>query len=371
MKFEDIVKTVAIGGLVYAVLKELSQPTNNVNHDNLIPKRQEYDPMTWAVPLPEIPPVPQVPRSLFADIDVEAIVEKIDMKAIIEETWNKSFGKPTSADSASSQPKLSPDPQTIEANTWLKLIHHPLLILILGGRGKGKSALGYRLLELLRWVANIYVVGLPKEARKYLPEWIRMVASLEDVPPKSIVLVDEAYMSYHARSSMAAKAKAMSQLLNLSRHREQTLIFVTQESRQVDPNITSSANVIIFKKPGILQAEFDRPGLNKIASNAKEAFTTISAGDEKKQSYVYAPDSDFTGLVENSLPTFWTQKLSHIFAAGGEVITIAPKETQLTERIEKAKQLKQQGLSQGQIAKMMGVTRPTIKNWLEDYPYKT
>ena len=197
-----------------------------------------------------------------------------------------------------------------------------------------------------------------------------MVASLEDVPPKSIVLVDEAYMPYHARSSMAAKSKAMSQLLNLSRQREQTLIFVTQESRQVDPNITSSANVIIFKKPGILQAEFDRPGLTKIASNAQEAFTTISAGDEKKQSYVYAPDSDFTGLVENSLPTFWTQKLSHIFAAGGEVITIAPKETPLTERIERAKQLKQQGLSQGQIAKMMGVTRPTIKNYLEGYPYR-
>lgn len=300
MKLEDIVKTAAIGGLVYAVLKELNQPTNNVNHDNLIPKRQEYDPMTWPVQVLRFPHVPQVTRNIFADIDVEAIIEKIDVKAIIEktdvkaiieETWNKSFGKSTSADSASSQPKLSPDPQTIEANTWLKLIHHPLLILILGGRGKGKSALGYRLLELLRWVANIYVVGLPKEARKCLPEWIRMVASLEDVPPKSIVLVDEAYMFYHARSSMAAKAKAMSQLLNLSRHREQTLIFVTQESRQVDSNIASSANVIIFKKPGILQAEFDRPGFNKIASNAKEAFATISAGDDKKQSYVYAPDS--------------------------------------------------------------------------------
>ena len=364
MKFEDIAKAVTIGGLVYAVLKGLSQPTNNANHnnpDNFLPTTPEYNPMTCPVQVPLVLHVPQVTRNTFADIDV---------KAIVEEAFNESFGKPTPADSASTQPKLSPDPQTIETNTWLKLIHHPLLILILGGRGKGKSALGYRLLELLRWVANIYVVGLPKEARKCLPEWIRMVASLEDVPPKSIVLVDEAYMPYHARSSMAAKSKAMSQLLNLSRQREQTLIFVTQESRQVDSNITSSANVIIFKKPGILQAEFDRPGLTKIASNAKEAFTTISAGDEKNQSYVYAPDSDFTGLVENSLPTFWTQKLSHIFAAGGEVITIAPKETPLTERIERAKQLKQQGLSQGQIAKMMGVTRPTIKNYLEGYPYR-
>ncbi|MQY81656.1 MAG: hypothetical protein GH158_05430 [Dehalococcoidia bacterium] len=130
MKFEDIAKAVTIGGLVYAVLQGLSQPTNNANHNNpgnFLPTTPEYNPMTWEVPHPEIPPVPQVPRSIFADIDVEAIIEKIDMKAIIEETWNKSFGKSTSADSASSQPKLSPDPQTIEANTWLKLIHHPLL----------------------------------------------------------------------------------------------------------------------------------------------------------------------------------------------------------------------------------------------------
>ena len=62
----------------------------------------------------------------------------------------------------------SPDLQTIEAGKWLKLIHHPSIVVILGGRGKGKSALGYRLLEYLRWTASCYVVGLPEGARKLL-----------------------------------------------------------------------------------------------------------------------------------------------------------------------------------------------------------
>ena len=61
---------------------------------------------------------------------------------------------------------------------------------------------------------------------------------------------------------------------------------------------------------------------------------------------------------------------SHIFAAGGEPIARAPKKTPLSQRIQRAKELKQQGLSLGQIAKMMGVSKPTIKNYLEDYPYK-
>ena len=65
----------------------------------------------------------------------------------------------------------------------------------------------------MRWgAAKVYVVGLPSEARKLLPDWIGIAASLEDVPGKSIVLVDEAYMPYHARAGTTVGAKAMSRL---------------------------------------------------------------------------------------------------------------------------------------------------------------
>ncbi|MBA7636431.1 hypothetical protein ES703_44050 [subsurface metagenome] len=265
--------------------------------------------------------------------------------------------------------KPFPDPQTVEASKWLRLIPHPSIVIILGGRGKGKSALGYRLLEYLRWVASVYVVGLPESARKLLPDYVGMVASLEDVPPNSIVLVDEGYLTYHARRSMAATSVEMSQTLNLSRQRNQTLIFVTQEARQIDRNIASSANVVIFKDLGILQLEFDRRELNKIALKATQAFATLG-GDKRKWAYVYSPDANFMGLMGNSLSTFWIPKLSHIFATGGEVIPRAPKKTPLSQRIEKAKELKQQRLSLGQIAKLMGVSKSTIKNYLEGYPYK-
>jgi hypothetical protein len=297
------------------------------------------------------------------------ILANMDIKGILEEAFNKTFGKPTLLEPQPQPVKLVSDPQTVEAGNWLKLIHHPSVTVILGGRGKGKSALGYRLLEHLRWTASPYVVGLPENARKLLPDWVGMAASLEDVPPKAIVLVDEAYIPYNARSSMVAEAKTMSQLVNLSRQREQTLIFVSQEARQVDRNIASSANVVIFKDLGILQLEFDRRELGKIAVQAKQAFVGIN-GDKRTWSYIFAPESDFMGLVENSLPSFWSEKLGHIFAIGGEIIARTPKKPTLEQRVEKAKQLKQQGLSLGQIAKLMGMSKATIKNYLDGYPYR-
>ena len=52
-------------------------------------------------------------------------------------------------------------------------------------------------------------------------------------------------------------------------------------------------------------------------------------------------------------------------ATGGEPISREPKKTSLNERKEKAIELKRQGLSNGQISKIMGVPKATIKNYLE------
>jgi len=109
------------------------------------------------------------------------ILANLDIKSILEEAFNKTFGKPTLLEPQPQPVKPAPDSQTVEVVNWLKLIRHPSVIVILGGRGKGKSALGYRLLEYLRWTASPYVVGLQKNARKLLPDWVGMAASLEDV----------------------------------------------------------------------------------------------------------------------------------------------------------------------------------------------
>jgi hypothetical protein len=254
---------------------------------------------------------------------------------------------------------------------WREIIIHPSVVLLLGKRGSGKSALGYRLLELFRYGLTPYVLGVPTEGRKLLPDWIGTAQGLDEIPVKSIVLVDEAYLLYHARESLAAHSRQMSRILNLSRQRGQTIIFVTQEARQIDRNISSSANVVVFKDLGMLQLEYDRPELSRIANNAKQAFARV-AGDRRKWSYVYSPECDFMDLLENTLPSFWSGGLSRIFGAGAEPSHLQlPKPLTVEQRIQKAKELHQKGLSYGTIAKTLNVTKGTAFNYVKDYPYKT
>jgi len=262
------------------------------------------------------------------------------------------------------------DPDSI----WLKRIIHPSIVLTIGKRGSGKSATSYRILEAFRFGPKPYVVGIPASKQHLLPDWVSIVSTLEEVPQGAIAIVDEAYIRYHARNSSAQESKEMSKLLNLSRQRDQTIIFVSQESRQLDKNIVSAANVIIFKELGLLQLRFDRPELTQMAIKAREAFATIS-GNKRPWNYVYSPDADFSGLIENDLPSFWTPGLSRIFA---DEINLSPDNSKpriaqtltLPEKTQKAQDMKKQGASIRVISRTLGVSTGTVVNYLKDYPYK-
>lgn len=290
----------------------------------------------------------------------------------IQSDFEKALSKPIEAEVSNALPSPPSGEQLDDAkdSKWWKAIIYPSVILVLGKRGSGKSALGYWLLELFRYWLTPYVLGIPKQAQKLLPDWIGIAQRLDEIPEDSIVLIDEAYLRYHSRESLKIQNKEMSRLVNLSRQRNQTLIFVTQEARQIDKNIASQANVVIFKEPTMLQPRFDRAELNDIVKRAKLAFGNLS-GDKRSWAYVYSPDVDFMDLMENGLATFWSDKLSHAFASG-EPISDGRLPEQLTreEKIVEAKELRRTGHTYREIGQRLHINESTAYNYVNDYPYK-
>ena len=253
---------------------------------------------------------------------------------------------------------------------WLRVAPHPSVILVLGKRGSGKSALGYRLLELFRDAAVPYVVGIPLAARKLLPQWVGVADRLEDVPPQAVVLMDEAYLQLHARNSMSEAGRTIGPAVNLSRQRGQTIIFIVQEARQLDVNVISQADVIAVKELSEISREFERRELHALTDKARAEFKAVR-GDRRCWTWVYSEKSDYLGLVENKLATFWRPALSNAFAGGSPMANIDSKGIETTPKIRKGErtpreelaakaiELRKAGFSYGEIGKMLGISKST------------
>jgi hypothetical protein len=127
---------------------------------------------------------------------------------------------------------------------------------------------------------------------------------------------------------------------------------------------------LISHKTFYITLKFDRSELNEIATKAAGSFSTIT-GDKRKWSYVYSPDTDFMGLVENSLPSFWSSRLSHAFAntQTATTTTRAAKKMTRGEKIARAKDLFQSGMSYRQVGTTLNVNEATAYNYINGYPY--
>jgi len=120
----------------------------------------------------------------------------------------------------------------------------------------------------------------------------------------------------------------------------------------------------------MLQIEFERLQLTKLVTQAKQAFDSVR-GNKQRGSFVYAPDVDFRGLLENKLPSFWKLGLSRVFATGSSSVTRrVPKQLTSQDKRQRAFELQAQGASYGVIARELGVNRGTIVNYIKGYPYK-
>jgi hypothetical protein len=104
----------------------------------------------------------------------------------------------------------------------------------------------------------------------------------------------------------------MRRLLMIARQRHISLAFAAQSSRDVDWSIVRQADSVIFKEPGLNQADNERPDIRAKAKRAAQVFAGIPKQEKIEAAYV--SDDSFEGIIKSTLPSFWTEDLSHIYA---------------------------------------------------------
>jgi hypothetical protein len=195
--------------------------------------------------------------------------------------------------------------------TESRLHKESLIILIFGKRGSGKSAFGFKLLENIHAKTNrpCAVLGVPQDV---LPQWIVSIEDINNANNGSAVLVDEGALTFSSRDSMASANKQLSKLLAIARHKDLTLLFITQNTGMIDKNILSLTDTLIIKQGSLLQQEMERPAIKKFYDKANAAFKEVAQSPTKTDSkaYAYVLDSDFEGLIHAELPSFWSSKVS-------------------------------------------------------------
>lgn len=273
----------------------------------------------------------------------------------IDRTKEKNVSKPESMQSS----------EIVKDNKWLEVIPHPSVVLTIGGRGKGKSALNHRLLQLFRFRSQCFVLGMPQQALKYLPEWLGVVSNLDEVPDGSTVVVDEAHLQYNARDSHKQMNREISRIIALSRQKRLTLLIISQQARTIDINIASSADVLIIKEPEPLEVKFERSEITELIKTAVEKFQSITK-NRAKWSLVYSPASGFFDMLTNELPSYWSDQLSRIYASSGPSAAQKPaRKMNKAETSRMVKELRRMGQNVSQTMRTMGFrSRTTVYKYL-------
>ena len=109
---------------------------------------------------------------------------------------------------------------------------------------------------------------------------------------------------------MSEMNKMLSDILLVARHKDLSVLFITQNSSNLEINVIRQADYLILKPSSLLQKDFERTKIKKIYEEVVDDFSELK--DDRGLTYIYS--DKFRGFISNPLPSFWSEKVSKGFA---------------------------------------------------------
>lgn len=213
------------------------------------------------------------------------------------------------------------------------------IIIVVGARGSGKTGLSMFLTDELHKKEEeeiFYFVGEDLDPDLF-PPFIKVVEDIEKVPRFSFAIVDEASLKYSARRSMKEENVMLTGLIATARHRDLTILFITQHLALIDIDIfrmrdiifyLSSSDYTIGERGGRLNKQDKRYGLIRNMMQPRGQGECLFEMPSRRRFITFKFD----------LPDWWSDDISKLFK------NYSPKEKQAKERAQKVKQIQDEKL---------------------------
>ena len=109
---------------------------------------------------------------------------------------------------------------------------------------------------------------------------------------------------------MSDANKLLSEILLIARHRDLSVIFISQNSSNLEINAIRQTDFLLLKPSSLLQKDFERKKIKDIYSKVQDHFDFF----QDTEGLVYIYSGKYNGFATNTLPSFWSDKVSKGYA---------------------------------------------------------
>ena len=191
----------------------------------------------------------------------------------------------------------------------------PSANMVTGHRGMGKTSFGFKVLEdAHKHGLKCFIVGMPKSKHHLLPKFITPIDNLDDIPDKSAVFLDEAYIYAYARDHPRRFNKFLSKLIGVVRQKKWILVFASHSTRKLEIGVVMDLDAWVLRKPNYMHIYFERREIKEITLMAYNWFVKLEQNGKNVKEYAIVISNNKPKVIKVELPSFWNDDLSNAFA---------------------------------------------------------
>jgi hypothetical protein len=182
------------------------------------------------------------------------------------------------------------------------------IILIDGAMGGGKTGFAcwgvdeyHKIKPYLKYFFITKSAHLPE-----LPQWIRIIKSIEEIENDSIVIIDEGAIQLGSRSSFSRENLQASELLVQLRQRGITMLIIVQNILMVDINVRRLATIRILKYG--VQFGIDKKREHQKENKNLELIRNRLKPKNKSRAYIEIASERVYLNFSHPLPAWWNKE---------------------------------------------------------------